>query len=227
MTRKSAEPRPQRGYTGPGYKARSAEFTPLQMLEIPDLVYMTTGQVARLFGVSNHLVTKWFDTGLVQGVVLPGTDTRRYFAASVRELAAERGLIPGGPAPRGSAVVAVGFGGEDAAALVQAFSWAVVYNYPPDCESDGAFHAGLAYGRGGLVLLVVSTQVGRAAAGRLVSSAARFLKVQVAVAAEADDYCTYVFRTAGASVLLALPLDPAALAKLSAALLPSPKGRAS
>lgn len=39
--------------------------------------YLGTGKIAKLFGVSPRTVAKWIDTGLMQGIKIPGSSHRR------------------------------------------------------------------------------------------------------------------------------------------------------
>ncbi len=53
--------------------------------------HVGTGTAARLAGVSPITVTKWFDSGLVEGFVIPGGRNRRVSLVSLRKVLAEAG----------------------------------------------------------------------------------------------------------------------------------------
>ena len=60
--------------------------------------YVTTGQVAKLFGVSPRTAANWFDAGRLKGHRLPGrgrganAGERRYWLSSCVELAEAHGI---------------------------------------------------------------------------------------------------------------------------------------
>ena len=52
----------------------------------------TTGQIARLVRVAPRTVSKWFDTGRLQGYHVPGSKDRRIPEASLTKFLAEHGM---------------------------------------------------------------------------------------------------------------------------------------
>jgi two-component system response regulator RpaA len=52
----------------------------------------TTGQIARLVRVAPRTVSKWFDSGRLQGYRIPGTADRRIPEASLAKFLAEHGM---------------------------------------------------------------------------------------------------------------------------------------
>ena len=57
----------------------------------------TTAQVARICGVSSHMVAKWMNRGMLKGWRLPGGNHRRFHREDVVEFLKAHGL----PVPRG------------------------------------------------------------------------------------------------------------------------------
>lgn len=51
--------------------------------------YLTTSEAGRLFGVASRTVAKWFDTGLLTGWRIPGSNDRRFSVESIRKFARE------------------------------------------------------------------------------------------------------------------------------------------
>jgi len=51
----------------------------------------TTGQVAKMFGVSIPTIIKWYNDNLLKGFLLPGSQARRITKKSIAEFAAEYG----------------------------------------------------------------------------------------------------------------------------------------
>ena len=72
---------------------------------------LTTGQIARLFGVAPRTVAMWCDTGRLRHDRLPGSDDRRVRRAEAIKFAEENGI----PTPPGlddtPAVLLAGYGG--------------------------------------------------------------------------------------------------------------------
>lgn len=71
-------------------KARSR--VPLDFKGDMNVRWMTTGQVAKYFGVAPGTVTKWIDSGMIAGMRLPGSKDRRVHPAAVHEFEERMGF---------------------------------------------------------------------------------------------------------------------------------------
>ncbi len=100
----------------------------------------TTGEIAKIFDVNINTVVKWFETGLLEGYKLPGSQARRVPRGELIDFLAKRNL-PVVSAPGEPVVVLLLSSQPD---MTRQFRAAVesAFGYELYCASD-AFQAGL------------------------------------------------------------------------------------
>lgn len=98
--------------------------------------FMTTGEIARALGVAPCTVSKWVDSGMMEGFRLPGSLDRRVYRDKFEAFCRTYGMRPEGERPVVLIVTADAFFSESLAKL------AAARGFVAECVGDEPFEVG-------------------------------------------------------------------------------------